>query len=710
MSWRDRLGGGCLAGARWALYVSVLAPLVYSTGTIYPYVVPGALWFRATVSLAAVLAALALLTGRVRARPSRDFVAGSMAVYLAVASISALYGQAPLRSVFGSFERMGGVWAWAHFLVFYLLLRALLDADGWRRFLWLLVGTTGVAAGIGALQAWEGASEWHPLFGLEQVQATMGNQGYLSIYLVMGLTACGLLARRVATVPQRVLVSAVALLEASVLLASTIRTTLVVLPAAGLAAVAVLAASMSRHRLRRWIVGASAAVVLAGTAIFLARDAIGIRAVPVFGEASRTRLEEPSLQARLVAWEAAAEGIGASPLLGSGPENFRLVWDRHFSPRLYEHWPGDPPALTEVHNDYLESAAETGIVGLLTFLLFWTTVGRRAWHAARGGMDPPDAALVAACVTGYAVFLLAWFRTPTTFAAFTAILAFAGSKMEGGGTWLTCYPGPTVRGAFRRPRHWLVAGVALALSAAALAHTISVIHPASTLAEAARRNSVAGRVETHETAVRARVPGTAEVAREYAVFMASMDPGRLARTTGETRSAMERGFQGAKRALAEEIGRDPANARHRALMAGLEINRFHFDGDSIYLEQAIEAARAAVERSPPRLHYRRMLSDFLMNAGRPGDAMSVLDDARPLLGEVAELHYAIAKIHAAEDRRMAAARGLEKADSLGYDPEKSTRPVYLTVARSLLAAGDTARARSVLGMAGGRFTFDDRDD
>lgn len=699
------VGRWSAGGARWALYAAVLAPLVHSTGFIYPFLVPAALWFRLAVASAGVLASVAVLTGALRVRPPVDAVAGALVLFLAASAVAALAGEAPAHSFFGGFQRMGGVVAWAHYAAWYLLLRTLLDREGWTRLLGTLAACAAAAAALGALQAWGGAPGTHPLLGMDRVQATMGNPGYLSIFLLFGLAACGLLARRTDAGGARVLLATAAGLQGAVLMLSTIRTTLVALLAALLAAGAVLWLGRGATRRRRWGAGLAGAALLAAAGLWAARGTSVVRSLPTVDELAGTSVEGKSLQTRFVLWEAAGDGLRAAPLLGVGPENYRLAFDRHFSPRLYEIRDGAPPYFTEAHDEYLDAAAETGLVGALALLLFWAALARRGWRAARGGLDPPEAALVAGCFVAWAVFLLAWFGTPTTVPAFLGLAAFAGAALEGEEPWGS----PTGAGGADAPR-WTAArvgaGAAGVLLLAAGLHTLALARPARALAHARQGSSVAERVERFEAAMDARVPGAEEVATEYAGFVAGLDLDAVARASGGERRALERGFRGAAAALEAQIARDPANARRRALAADLALSRFRFDGDSAHLESALEAARRAVERSPPRLRYRRMLSDLLMTAGRPGEARAALEAARGLLGGVGELHYAVAKIHAAEDRIEPAARGLERADSLGYEPERSNRPVYATVATSLLTAGDTARARRIVRMAGGRFDFE----
>lgn len=700
---RRRCGSACRAGARWALYASVLTPLFYSTDFIYPFVVPAALWFRLTVSVAGVLAAGAALTGAGRLRVPRDPVLAALGLYLLVAVLSAAAGEAPLHSFFGSYERMGGVVMWVHYVAYYLLLRLLLDGRGWARYLTVLVVTATVLAAAGAFQAHGGGADIHPLLRINRVQATMGNPGFLSVFLLFGLGGCVLLARRSEGWAARIALTGAGLLQAWVLLQAAIRTSLVALFAGVVVAAVVLAVRARTDRRRRWGRRLTVAAVAVAAVLVLARDSQLVRSIPTVEAAAETRLDEPSVQTRLIAWRAGAAGIRRAPLLGAGPENFRLIYERHLDPGIHQLH-GRPPRFDEAHNEYLEAAAETGLLGGLAFLLVWGALFRRVGAAG----DPDgrlEAALLAGCFVAYAVFLLTWFRTPGTFGLFLGLAAYSGATLGAGGGASPEGGPPDETGS-----RWLRIGTAsgaLVLALAAAAHTVALVAPARALADAGRAGDLPTRVEQLEKAVERRVPGTVEVALEYGVLASDLEPPAVSGAGNpEIRAAGEQAYRSAARVLEAEIRRDPGSARLRALAAHVMFNRYGLGGDSAHLERAIGHARHAADRSPARPRYRRMLGELLMTAGRPERALASLREAASVLEEQGELHYEMAKVHAVEGRIEIAERQLLRADSLGWEPEQSNRPVYARVARALLAAGDTARAQQIVGLAGGQFTFE----
>src|SRR5688572_2438107 len=114
------------------LTVSLLVPVIVLPDFFFPYVVPRNIFFRVVVEIGAAVLVLALCFGRRTLDLRSEPIFWSLLAFLAAAALSAMFSPAPRHSFFGDFERMGGVWAWLHLLLFFLLLRTLRDADwGW---------------------------------------------------------------------------------------------------------------------------------------------------------------------------------------------------------------------------------------------------------------------------------------------------------------------------------------------------------------------------------------------------------------------------------------------------------------------------------------------------------------------------------------------------------------------------------------------------
>jgi len=129
------------------LLASLVVPLIVATDFFFPYVVPRNIFFRVVVEVGAASLVLALCLGRNTLDLRDEPILWSLVAFLAAASLSALLSPAPTHSFFGDFERMGGVWAWFHLALFFLLLRTLRDED-WN---WILNGALLVSLVVGAI-------------------------------------------------------------------------------------------------------------------------------------------------------------------------------------------------------------------------------------------------------------------------------------------------------------------------------------------------------------------------------------------------------------------------------------------------------------------------------------------------------------------------------------------------------------------------------
>src|SRR5438105_8220288 len=112
------------------LAATLLVPVLVGSGFFFPYVVPRNLYFRALVETGTAALVLALCFGRKRLDLRGDPIFWALVAFLAAATISALFSPARMHSVFGDFERMGGVWTWLNLVLFFLLLRTLRNQDG----------------------------------------------------------------------------------------------------------------------------------------------------------------------------------------------------------------------------------------------------------------------------------------------------------------------------------------------------------------------------------------------------------------------------------------------------------------------------------------------------------------------------------------------------------------------------------------------------
>src|ERR1700694_237691 len=169
------------------LVVSLLVPVIVVPDFFFPYVAPRNIFFRVVVEIGVGALALALCFGRRTLDLHDEPIFWSLLAFLAAVSLSALFSPARTHSLFGDFERMGGVWGWLHLLLFFLLLRTLRDED-WG---WVLNAALAMSVFVSLstiVQHSDLAAATHsPGAVVAASSSTLGNSGLLAAYLLMNV-------------------------------------------------------------------------------------------------------------------------------------------------------------------------------------------------------------------------------------------------------------------------------------------------------------------------------------------------------------------------------------------------------------------------------------------------------------------------------------------------------------------------------------------
>ncbi len=146
-------------------------------------------------------------------------------------------------------------------------------------------------------------------------------------------------------------------------------------------------------------------------------------------EASSVTARDPSLEGRLAAQRVALRIVREYPLLGVGPGNFEEVEP------AYLRQLGLSTSVLAPHNEYLEAAAEGGVIGASSLLLFlgmgvFVALRARALSRGRHGRSPPDP--IRGLAVGVVAALVGWlvasaFLHLATFRSLVLILALGAA-------------------------------------------------------------------------------------------------------------------------------------------------------------------------------------------------------------------------------------------------------------------------------------------
>ena len=470
----------------------LLAPLVVTKETVYPFVVGKTLLCRAAIEVAFALWAL-LALGNPRFRPPRSWLLALLGVGFAWSLIAAMLGASWQRSLWSTYEHMQGVVDSAHWLAFLLVLVSVCrELSSLRIFLNVNLGVSVLVAALAIALG----LDWRvPFYGdiVERdegrIGVPLGNAVYLGAYAVMNcLLALAFLAHSLckgdvadadAKPPKRLAARAFWALAAAMNFSVWPLTgaTGALLGLLGpLALLAFVLALLAPWRLRWRLAAAFAPVALAGAGLALLAAGAGEGLGAQYGglrQVFDANFEDLSTRSRLTAWQAGVNGFAEKPFAGRGPDHFGIVYAKHATvePGMEFH--------VYAHSSLMEAAVTQGGVGLALHVALWAFAFSVIWRSAKRAAPKQRAFPLLAGSALASYFLQTQMQPPSVAVTmqFFLLLAVAvrletalrdGDGIRGA-SGRTSSASPIWRAALRRrPLRLAFAAVALGLSAVGL--------------------------------------------------------------------------------------------------------------------------------------------------------------------------------------------------------------------------------------------------
>ena len=692
---------------RWWIFAllaaATLVPLVIWPGFFFPYVVPRNLFFRVAIEIASALLVVVLLRDRRRLTLSDDHTFIALLLFVIAAGISAAFSPAPTHSYFGDFERMGGVWAWFHLLLFYVLLRALDD----RQFRLLLncafiVGLLATAYGLVEYQRL-----WTQARGVNvraaAITGTFGNSGLLAGYVVVVIALAAFLAARTRRFRGLYLGAAGA---GAIALFLTQNRSAVLAIAAGLVAGAAIYSNLPEVKRDKplaripFFLVAALLIVAVGMARINPAGSVSSMLPAVFTKGGGSWVDE----GRIVQWRAAGEGFRDRPLVGYGIENHHVVWATHFNPDVYKR---NEDIFDRTHNQFLEVLATTGLLGFLTFFGIFVAFAYalRTGHRA-GRLGATEVSVLAASMIAYCVYLFFWFFDLSAAMLWVILLAIASRAALG-----NAEPISVAAGVHTRRRAWLLpaAGVACLLLGALYVHAFEPARASRALARIqSGRNPQDEIIRSFDVAYRSMAPQTSLTPIVFAGYIGSLAPQfRQIRANKSRKAQMDHAFQRAIVAFQREIRKDPLNGRLRTYEARVLLLAASYYGMQAYQLAAVQSLDSAIAISPGRIQPRMLMASAALLVNDYERARESLDEAIRLEPEKGspgylsgepgyqrgEPAYQLAKLLITTRKYDSAASQLHTSMRKGF---AGAPPAYIAAARHLEQAGRHAEAARLL--------------
>ncbi len=454
---------------RWFVILGIFllpfVPLIVTTSLFFPYITGKNFAFRLIVELiAGAWLALALVDAKYR--PKRGWILGAFAIFILIIAIADAQGANPFKSFWSNYERMDGWVTIAHLFVYLVVAAVMMNTEKlWRS---LFQFTLAISACISIYGLWQVAGS----AGLAtRIDATFGNPIYLAIYMLFNVfiavllisqegrqewgnrerTALPLvlLAGFVCIAPQATSVGllflialvSILILEALmfvkrqymfafIIVLDTIalfftgtRGTELGLIGGGLLAIALYAFLQGSKRLRWIAVACIVVVAVVAAGLRIEHNNPWVNDVGFIGRLANISLTDDTVYARILNIGIAWKGVQERPILGWGQEDYAIVFDKYYDPRMY----AQEPWFDRVHNIIFDWLVAGGVLGLAAYLSIFVATLWVLWKKSKAGahiFTVAERSIITGLLAGYFIHNLSVFDNITSYILFGTVLGY----------------------------------------------------------------------------------------------------------------------------------------------------------------------------------------------------------------------------------------------------------------------------------------------
>ncbi len=421
---------------RWLVYSSALVPLVISSQFISPFHFGKVIALRIIVEVMALLYLVLIWRDRSYLPKSNPITWAFLAFTLAF-TLTTITSVIPLQSWWGTLERMGGLFTFWHYFIFYLITVSVMRTrQDWQTLLDLMVSVGLVSALYGFLQrtsieAIIGSG------GRERIFGTIGNPALFAGYQILVAYLAGTLLLTKSIGPQvpvpagsaersvkligfglmasiaialiagpfdifsglwvvplgvvsygcylfmsavlhrgKAFYGMVVVLTVLAAAMTVVRGSLIAMVVATLVGILLYSSYKRSHIAKKLLLGGIASVIVFLVLAVALRNTSFVQNSPYLRRVTDFSLHTTTVQTRLWAWTAGLKGWSENArtiLVGWGPENFNIPFAKYFNPKFYTG-PGAETFFDRAHNMFVEVLVTMGVVGELAYLSIFVTL------------------------------------------------------------------------------------------------------------------------------------------------------------------------------------------------------------------------------------------------------------------------------------------------------------------------------------------------
>lgn len=386
--------------------------LVFST-LLFPYITSKQLVFN-ILSEVLLLVWLVFIWKFPAYRPKKSLITWGLLAFFGALILSCFNSVDPILSFWGDAERMLGVFHIAHFFILYLVMISVFRTkEDWT----ILLQSSVIVATFVSLKSFFGDP------AMNNAASTIGNTAYVSGYLIFNIYFAVLLFFKEQNKSWRWLY-ALPILIMLICFGNAHTSGAIIGLAVSILLVVFLLGVL--HKSKQLKIAAWSFLVIALaviTFVFSNTNATWFKNTPRLMALTTQKI---TFQTRLISWKAAAKDFKNHPLLGVGFGNYALVFDKYFDAKFYDYTKGET-YFDRAHNNLIDLASTTGLVGLLAYLSIFVAVAFYLIRSLWRNHQQPELLIIIGLFTAYFIQNLAVFDSLVTYVGLMISLAYVYS-------------------------------------------------------------------------------------------------------------------------------------------------------------------------------------------------------------------------------------------------------------------------------------------
>src|SRR3989338_331611 len=417
----------------WLTYAAAFVPLIIFKDYISPFHFGKVVVFRSLVEIMAVFYILLIWKNRTYL-PKMTRVGWAFFFFALAFSITTATSIIPYPSFWGSLERMGGLFTFWHYFVYFIIITAIFRSEkDWFNLFKVVIGVGVLSAFYGFLQRTE--LEWVVGSGnRSRIFGTIGNPALFAGYQILAsFLSLTLFFRFGNSQNSRIFYGISGAIMIIAALMTAVRGSVLGIGIGFLTFALLYATAYKSTKAKKALLAMIGLLFLFVVLALLFKNSSFVQSSGYLKRITNFSVQDYTIQTRFWAWEAGLKGWKESPktiLFGWGPENFNIPFSKYFNPLFYRG-PGSETLFDRAHNMFVEILVTMGLAGFLTYLWIFGASLRSLWRTIYRKDTMLYGVGFISLLIDYAIHNSFIFNTSANFLVFFTILGFISFLSSG---------------------------------------------------------------------------------------------------------------------------------------------------------------------------------------------------------------------------------------------------------------------------------------